>query len=426
MHQRHTEEAKRAFVFARGGTDLVDLVRKKFRVRATLGGAESAHAFHDADESERPHDQEHEHDRLGDEGEDRAVFPPAERSGAQEDECGHRTDYGDESGDGNFDDGAAFAGRARLVEIRAEGENRGDESGRRRDEGRERGRLGEHPAVCGGGDAGGFGGRGDFRQRGEDGEREHAARCAAFERAFDEGEDLLLQDFTAAGEALFDVVFGEIERGCDVFDGAVFAVVENERLAVIFGNALERAPHEGLLFVVRGEVGSGLIVGRKEVGGIVDRLGLSDGLASIGAAQVADFETQDPAEPGTEFFGLAQGGELAPGVDEGVLGEVFALAELTGGGVGEGAEEALVAFDDLAEGATVAGERRGDEFGVGRSQGGNHGIGGVHVMGCFYVPEKGGEVTGNLNFLRRRSGKSENGPAGGVSLDSSLRSESQI
>ena len=244
-------------------------------------------------------------------------------------------------------------------------------------------------------EARGFRGRGEFRQGRENAEREHAARRAALECALDEGENLFLQNLATAGEPLLDGVFREVERGGDVFDGAVFAIVENEWLAVIFRHALERAPHEGLFLLVCGNIRRGLIVGWKEVGGVIDRLGVADGLASIGAAQAADFETQNSAEPRAEFFGFAQSGELAPRIDERVLGEVLALTQLPRRGIGEGAKQTLITFDDLAESAAIACERGGDEFCVGGSDDGSHGIGRVHVMECFYVPGKREEVTRN-------------------------------
>lgn len=58
-------------------------------------------------------------------------------------------------------------------------------------------------------------------------------------------------------------------------------------------------------------------------------------------------------------------GELAPCDEEGFLGEVFALGEAAGGAVCQGADQGLVAGNDLAEGIAIAGDGFGDEGVIG-------------------------------------------------------------
>ncbi len=80
-------------------------------------------------------------------------------------------------------------------------------------------------------------------------------------------------------------------------------------------------------------------------------------------------------------MGLAKSGKLLPGSDESLLGEVFALAEISQAAVDERANEGLIPGDDQAESGSVLSQAFSDEVGVA----GIYRCGWVQIEHCHFV-----------------------------------------
>ena len=181
-----------------------------------------------------------------------------------------------------------------------------------------------------------------------DGDGEGFPGVGAGQRPFDEGEDLLVQEFSSAGKALFDGVPGQFQVLRDGFDGLMLAIEENERFAVDFRDAFDGTPEDAGFLLADGEiVRLGLGCGRRVE--YVERFADVAGFAALFFEGIVSEVASDAAKPGTELLRFAEAGKLFPGGEESLLGEVFALVQAAGGAVSKRANEVLVAGDDLPE-----------------------------------------------------------------------------
>lgn len=73
---------------------------------------------------------------------------------------------------------------------------------------------------------------------------------------------------------------------------------------------------------------------------------------------------RDPAKPGAQLPGVAQTTQPPPGDEKGVLCQTFALAQLAGSAIRQGADESLVPSDNLAEGVAIARKALANQLGV--------------------------------------------------------------
>ena len=64
------------------------------------------------------------------------------------------------------------------------------------------------------------------------------------------------------------------------------------------------------------------------------------------------------------FGRLAKFGEIIPCRHKRFLGQIFALAQAARGAIGQGADQGLVAFDNLAEGILISIEAFGHQLGI--------------------------------------------------------------
>jgi hypothetical protein len=108
-----------------------------------------------------------------------------------------------EDGPENRLDAAAFVVGMRRGEAQAIGkviaEQYHQRTGKREEHAQDAGAFGNGTTLGGGPESGGFGGgTRQHGQRGKDADGENFSRIGAFERAFDEGEDLFVQKFASA------------------------------------------------------------------------------------------------------------------------------------------------------------------------------------------------------------------------------------
>ena len=85
------------------------------------------------------------------------------------------------------------------------------------------------------------------------------------------------------------------------------------------------------------------------LGKVFERFGAVAWFAPLPAQRIVDEVSRDAAKPAAQFFSFAQGGELFPGGDECFLSEVFACGEAARGAVSQGADELLIAQNNLAK-----------------------------------------------------------------------------
>src|SRR5581483_4267362 len=128
----------------------------------------------------------------------------------------------------------------------------------------------------------------------------------------------------------------------------MLAIKQDERFAVVRGNALERMPEQSLLFpadrqIVRKGAGSRSLVDRLE------RFRGMGRLTPVLPERIGGQIAGNAAKPGAQFLRLAQAGQLFPGREKCLLGQVFALAQAPRSAVGNGAYQSLIAGYDPAE-----------------------------------------------------------------------------
>ena len=181
----------------------------------------------------------------------------------------------------------------------------------------------------------------------------------------------------SARQALFDGIFADAQRFCHSANGLAFAIKEDERFTVSFGNVFQGTPEQGLFFVADGMVRRERLERRRFVGG-VQRFGCAQRLATFAAKRAVDSVPRNPAQPRAQFARFAQHPEVLPGGDEGFLGQVFALAEAARGAVGERADQRLISGDNGAERVTVARKALRYKVGIGCVWSGPH-AGGHHI-----------------------------------------------
>src|ERR1700744_3154380 len=126
----------------------------------------------------------------------------------------------------------------------------------------------------------------------------------------------------------------------------MFAIIEHERFAIDFRNALERSPENGFLLATDGLFGwKGFIDGG--VQHFIQRRGAVTGFASILAEAALNFIAGDAREPSAKLGWFAQRAKLGPGGEKRFLRDVFPFGHVAGGGVSERADQCLIAFDDV-------------------------------------------------------------------------------
>ena len=183
---------------------------------------------------------------------------------------------------------------------------------------------------------------------------------AALEGTFHEREHPLLQELAAARETLFCRRLGEVELAGHLGERTLLPVVQHQRLPVRLGNGFQRLPQQGLFLILHHGALRGFVAGfeRPDIG---EAVGSTERLPGFRASVALDLVAQDAAQPGLELVRLTQAAEPLPRLDEGLLSHVLAFRQVAERGVGERAQQALVALDDPAERAPVALQGRGDQ-----------------------------------------------------------------
>jgi len=77
-------------------------------------------------------------------------------------------------------------------------------------------------------------------------------------------------------------------------------------------------------------------------------------LVALLAQRIVDEIAREAAEPGPQFFRLAQFAEFPPRCHECFLGQIFTLAEAAGRAVSQRTNQTLIARDNLPEGVAMA------------------------------------------------------------------------
>ena len=131
-----------------------------------------------------------------------------------------------------------------------------------------------------------------------------------------------MQQFPPARQPLFHRVLAQFQIRRDSLNGLVFAIKQNQRLAVNFRNALDGAPQNRFLLLADGEV-----VRRQSGRGrfVVQRLGGMARLAAQFFQRVANVVPRDAAQPRAQLVRFAQARQLFPRGDERLLCQVLAL-----------------------------------------------------------------------------------------------------
>ena len=125
----------------------------------------------------------------------------------------------------------------------------------------------------------------------------------------------------AAREALLDCILGYIERSGDGGDGFRFAVEKDHRFAVILRQSLERAPEHRLLLARDGVLVRGDFRGMRV---FIQGLGAGGHRPATPADGVLGEVPGDAAKPAFALGRVVQVAELAPGGEEGLLGDFLA------------------------------------------------------------------------------------------------------
>src|SRR6185295_4504365 len=126
----------------------------------------------------------------------------------------------------------------------------------------------------------------------------------------------------------------------------MLAIEQHERFAVEFWNLFERAPKNGFLLTADDGL-HGHWFTRCGVGDVLQRLGNARRFALAAAHRIVHEIARDSAKPGAKFHRFAQTAQLRPGRKKRFLREVLTLGETAGRAVSNGANEILVAFDDV-------------------------------------------------------------------------------
>lgn len=183
------------------------------------------------------------------------------------------------------------------------------------------------------------------------------------QRAFHKYRQPFFEQLPAAGEPLSDRLRRHAKQLGHVLDGLALPIEEDQRLAVAFRDLLQGAPKNGLFLAADRPLHRNG-VGRRGLGQEFQRCGPLGRIALPPAESAGHDTSRDPAQPGGQSLGLAQGPQVLPSHDEGFLGEILALAEAAGRAVGEGSHECLIARHDLPQGLAVAVQAGGHETGV--------------------------------------------------------------
>src|SRR5271156_3754194 len=118
----------------------------------------------------------------------------------------------------------------------------------------------------------------------------------------------------------------------------MFAVKQNEWHPVSLRNAFQRAPEDRGLFVADHVIDRQRF-GRMSFRDILKRFSLMIGFAAFAAEKIIDPVPGNATKPGPELLAFPQMAEPLPGDNKGFLRKVFALAEVAGGAVSQGAKQ---------------------------------------------------------------------------------------
>ncbi len=378
MHERHAKQRRPAPVFPGRGSDLIPGIPEILGTLPSLRRAKHAHCAHHPQQRHRPAHDERQHQQLGDRGQEDPAFRPAECGGAQTVQGGEKSDATEKAGQRDLHHRPALPRRPGLVEIGAQRQDKLDDAadrGHRRDDA---GELGQHAAVRRRrAEPGRLRRRPELRQGREHAERKDIAGRAPHERTFHEGQHLFLQDLPTARQSLLHRVLRQVKRVGHVFHRAVLAVVQDQRLPVQLGHALQRAPQDRLLLLFHRDIRHGRL-GRHQFAGVLDRFRPPHRLPAFGPAQTPDLVPQDPTQPRAQLFRLTQRSQLAPGLDKRLLREVLALAQLAGRGIRQRTQQPLVPLHDPAERRALAGQAGRHQLRVAGYFDGRHVFRGVH------------------------------------------------
>ena len=87
-------------------------------------------------------------------------------------------------------------------------------------------------------------------------------------------------------------------------------------------------------------------------------------LAAQAPALLTDQKTRDTAQPGPQLRRFAQSRQFLPGGHEGLLGQVFALANITRGAISQRGNQGLIPFNNQAKSLPFPAQAFGHQRGI--------------------------------------------------------------